>query len=527
MTSIRPTEVLPPLEDTAPRDAGVGLLPTQAVPLVSSSHPATVALPELTAPPPPSQPPYAVAPVAVVAPVPTGGEEAQALAALEPGSTFHGLKIHSRLGEGGMGAAYLASHPVLRMPLVIKTFKRSASGKIFHEAVLAGRVSSQHVVSVIDAGTQDGVPFIVQRYVDGIDLEELLHKQRTIGRRLPVNAVCRVIVDAAHGLHAIHQAGVVHRDVKPANLFLSGHGVAAIGDFGIAVERSFRGVSEPIVGTPHFMAPEQWTQAAVDRRTDLYALGATAHFLATNEPVFAGDSALQLGLAHATTRYAPPPARDPREAYLFATIERMLRKRPEDRFTSADHLARTLSVITEPMPVLRPHAPTEATVGDLGVRLVQGNLAEQEADVLVSAANSILVMDAGVARALVRAGGPAIEDEAVSQGPAAMGDVVWTAAGTLKARWVAHAVAALEGAICIQRCALRVLLGAESRRCHTVAFSAIGTGVGEVPMALGAKLVLEAVRTFASFEPEHVRNVRVVLYDQGAVDTWADVLASM
>ncbi len=501
MSTHQPTEMLPADEAKAAIDAAKSL-PLQA----------TEAFPELV-----------IAPASPVAPEPV----AEPPGAPEPGKTFHGLKVHSKLGEGGMGAAFLASHPVLRMPLVIKTFKVGAGEEIFREAHLAARVSSPHVVGAIDAGTEEGVPFVVQRYVDGIDLEEILKAQRTIGRRLPVEAVCRMVVDAAHGLHAIHQAGVVHRDIKPANLFLCGNGTAAVGDFGIAVESRSRGHDSRVVGTPHFMAPEQWNQSSIDRRTDLYALGATAHMLATNEPAFQGESAIQLGIAHVTAAYAPPPPRDPREAYLFAVIDRLLRKRPEDRYASADAVARALAVVTSAPAPVRQRDELRARAGDVGVELAFGDLSQHEADVIVNAANVSLVMDAGVASVLKRVGGEAIEAEALEKAPVAMGDVVWTGAGDLDAHWVAHAVAALDNAICLQRCTLRVLLEAEARRCESVAFPALGTGIGGVPMALGAKLLLEAVRTFSTLEPEHVREVRVVLYDPHAMETWSDVLQSM
>lgn len=99
--------------------------------------------------------------------------------------------------------------------------------------------------------------------------------------------------------------------------------------------------------------------------------------------------------------------------------------------------------------------------------------------------------------------------------------------GGPQARYVAHAIAALDGAICLQRAALRVLLGAEQRACATVAFPALGTGVGEVPMALGAKLLMETFRTFAWLRPEHVRTIRVVLYNDDALALWREVLRSM
>lgn len=467
-----------------------------------------------------------------VAPAPSPNDPAAAQGpptapSLEPGATFHGLKVHSVLGEGGMGAAHLVSHPVLRMPLVLKTFKTGAPAQIFREAHLAARVSSPQVVSVLDAGVEDGVAFVVQRYVDGLDLEELLHAMRAVGRRLPVDMVIRVLLDAARGLQAIHQAGVVHRDVKPANLFLCGSGATMVGDFGIATEALRREESEPLLGTPSFMAPEQWHQGTVDRRTDLYALGATAHLLATNDTPFHGASAAQLGVAHVTQSYAPPAPRDPREAYLFAVIERLLRKRPEERYDAAEAVARALEVLAEPGARLVSHGDDRAHVGDLRIELCVGDIAATEADVIVNAANWKLVMDMGVAAALKRAGGPALEEDAQKHAPSAMGQVVWTAAGALRARYVAHAIAARDGAICLQRATLRTLLGADARRCASVAFPALGTGVGEVPMALGAKLILETIRTFAWLRPEHVRTLRVVLFNDDAFALWREVLRSM
>jgi len=450
-----------------------------------------------------------------------------ATAGPQPGKDFHGLRVHSMLGEGGMGAAYLASHPVLRMPLVIKTFKCLAPTQIFREAHLAARVQSAHVVAVLDAGVEAEVPFVVQRYVDGIDLEELLRAQQGLGRPLPIDMVVRLLLDVTQGLQAIHQAGVVHRDVKPANLFLSGAGTALVGDFGIAVERTAVRTHGPVVGTPQFMAPEQWHQSVVDRRTDLYALGGTGHLLCTNRPPFHGESALQLGVLHVTETYTSPTPRDPREAYLFSVIERLLRKRPEERYPTAESVARALKVVVEPGARYMPRSDDAATVGEVSLELVVGDLAAQTADVLVSAANPLLLMDVGVARALREAGGDEIEEEATALGRGCMGDVLWTGAGKLPARYIAHAIAALDGAICVQRATLRVLLEAERRGCTSLAFPALGTGVGEVPMALGAKLMLEAVRTFAQLAPQCVRTVRIVLRDEASREPWRDVLHAM
>lgn len=450
---------------------------------------------------------------------------------LQTGGQFRGLKVHSLLGEGAMGAAYLASHPVLQMPLVIKTFKEHVETNIFSEAHLAARVTSPNVVSVLDAGYESSTPFIIQRYIDGIDLAELIEYLGQAGWRLPVNVTCRILIDAAKGLHAIHQAGVIHRDVKPANLFLHGNGVATVGDFGIAFDPAKEKSDQLTAGTPRFMAPEQWEHRPLGRYTDIYALGATAYLLATQNFPFEDQTLLALRDAHLQRPFIPPPAKEPGEAYLFSVIERALRKLPEERFSNAGEFARVLRIVAEPLPQIICTGTDEGRVGKTHIELVVGNLAEQSGDVIVNAANKRLTMGEGVANALRLAGGPALEQEVLSQmlahTPVPMGKVVWTGAGQLRAQWIAHAVAAIEGAICLQRATLRVLLEAEVRRARSVLFPALGTGVGEVPMDLAAKLMLEAIRTFAALEPRDVQTVRVVLYDEHGLARWRAVMNSM
>lgn len=423
-----------------------------------------------------------------------------------------------------MGAAYLASHPVLKTPLVVKTFVPTIDDP-FAEAHLAARVSSPHVVSAVDAGFEDAVPFVVLRYVDGIDLGELIDHTRAVRRTVPIGEVARILRDVATGLHAIHQCGVVHRDVKPRNLFLSGGGDALVGDFGIAVDRAL-GPEGQLAGTPLFIAPEVWRRESVDPRADIYSLGAAAHLLATGEVPFAGTME-ELARAHTKEDYVPPRSARPEAAYLFALIESMLAKAPVLRPPTCEHVARTLAPIATESPKVVLTSPTTAEIGATRVELYRGDIAEARGDVIVNAANWQMTMRVGVAEALRTAGGDAIQTEAVGGAPAAMGDVVWTGAGHLNARWVAHAVSALAGAVCLQRCTLRVLFEAEARGAHRVVFPAIGTGVGGVPMAQGASLVLAAIRTFAGLGVTGVDTIAIALLDDASLEQWATVLRGM
>src|SRR5262245_46767986 len=142
---------------------------------------------------------------------------------LARGQRIHDYEVWGRLGEGGMSEVWLAKHPVLCVPVIIKTLRKAiadAAGetgakRMVNEARLMARVVNPGVVRALDAGVDDGVPFLVQEYVDGIDLAELdLGRRRALGVGLPLWIVCHVMAEACQALQAAHQAGVIHRDVK-------------------------------------------------------------------------------------------------------------------------------------------------------------------------------------------------------------------------------------------------------------------------------------------------------------------------
>ena len=462
-------------------------------------------------------------------------EEVQVGAPPTAPRVFRGLRVHSQLGAGGMGTTWLASHPVLRVPFVVKRFQPQAATAeaLFREAAFAARANSPFVASVVDAGVEQGEPFVVQRYVDGLDLEELVRRFGALGRPMPLGVVVRAVADAARGLHAIHQAGVVHRDVKPANLFLSGGGETLVGDFGIAVEARAPSLGEGLAGTPPFMAPEQWDPLAperVDRHADVYALGVAAHRLATGAFPFVASDLRGYRDAHLTTLYTPPRSTEPRAAYFFAVVERALAKSPAQRWPNADAFARALATIAE-RPPFPERIEDGVRFGDLSVRLLHTDILEAverlQPQVVVCAANDALRMRAGVADVLRGAAGDAVELEAATHAPAALGDVVFTSAGQLKALWMAHAVAAVEGAFCLQRCVLRLCLEAEARGAERIVMPALGTGIGRVPHELAAKLLFEALRTFASLRPRVVRSVDLALVDQPVYDRFRGILAGV
>jgi serine/threonine-protein kinase len=444
---------------------------------------------------------------------------------LAPGSVFRGLRIRSLLGAGAMGNAYLASHTSLRTPVVVKLF-RVAGADPLAEAHLAARVVSAAVVPVLDAGVETGVPYVIQRYVDGIDLEELLGIHSAAERPIPVATLVRLAVDMFHGLAAIHTAGVVHRDIKPPNLFLAGSGEALVGDFGIAVDPNAARRPE-VAGTPMFIAPELWNGEAASPRSDLYSAAATLHLLWQRRPPFSATTMTELARLHCSEPYCPPTSTDPVGAYFGAVLARLLTKNPCERPESALGVARMLERIATPPPELRGHADGMARVGDLVVYLEQRDICTATTDVIVTAANEQLDMRKGVANSLRELAGDDLEREAKMSGPITMGQVVWTKPHGLSCKEIAHAAAALDGAICIQRAVVRTLFEAERRGHASITFPALGTNTGGVPHGLGARLVLEAIRTFAAFAPRHCRSIRIALLDPDAVAAWQTALVAL
>lgn len=441
------------------------------------------------------------------------------------GQEFRGVNIRNVLGTGAMGIAYLASHASLKMPVVIKLFRFTMEDPLV-EAHLAARVMSSAVVPVLDAGLENGVPYIMQRYVDGIDLDELLRIHNEADRPIPLQVLIRLGVDVFRGLSAIHVAGVVHRDIKPANLFLAGSGRALVGDFGIAVDPQ-KAHSGELAGTPMFIAPEVWNGEPTTPRADLYSAAATLHTLWQRKAPFDSLDVTTLATMHREQRYKPPESTDPTAAYFGAVLGKLLAKNVDERPATALAASRMIERMSRPAPEYRGHEDGFTRVGEVLIALEVRDICTARTDVIVSAANEELVMRTGVANALRQAGSDAMERDAMAQGPVPMGQVVWTRPYNLGCKEVAHAVAAMDGAICIQRAILRTLFESERRGYRTITFPALGTGVGGVPHGLGAQLTLEAFKTFAAFQPKNLRSIRVALPTPEAAATWGQTLLAM
>jgi Protein kinase domain len=269
---------------------------------------------------------------------------------LSAGDEFAGYRIERSLGRGGMGVLYLAVEPGLERHVALKLIApEAAADEVFtrrfaEESRIAALIEHPNVVPIYAAGEEDGIPFIAMRYVSGSDLGRRLARE---GRLEPA-AAAALLAQVGNGLDAIHAAGLVHRDVKPANVLLGDTGAgedhAYITDFGVARNVATEsGLTQTgrFVGTLDYVAPEQISGGAVDARADVYALGCLLFKLLTGEVPYPRDGEAARLYAHLND---PPPAPS-----LYATAvpmalddvaNRAMSKAPEDRYPSAGDLGR-------------------------------------------------------------------------------------------------------------------------------------------------------------------------------------------
>jgi predicted Ser/Thr protein kinase len=256
------------------------------------------------------------------------------------------------LGRGGMGLVFQAVDTQLERPVALKIMRPQYSAdpaareRFLREAKAAAAIRHDHIVTIYQVGEDRGTPFIAMEFLHGASLDRWLGR----GRPLTVPQAVRLTRETAAGLAAAHAHGLVHRDIKPGNLWLEApHGRVKILDFGLA--RSAKDdvhltVSGVIVGTPAYMAPEQARCLAVDHRCDLFSLGCVLYRLCTGRLPFPGDSAMAVLTALAVDDPPPVRALNPDVPPALAElIGRLMAKRPEDRPASAEEVALALRAI--------------------------------------------------------------------------------------------------------------------------------------------------------------------------------------
>ena len=265
-------------------------------------------------------------------------------------------------GSGGMATVYLAEDIRHQRKVAVKVLRPELAAtlgpeRFTREIKIAAQLSHPHILPVLDSGEADGYLYYVMPFIEGESLRERLNRQG----ELPVTEAVRILVEVTDALAHAHARGVVHRDMKPDNIMITGRH-ALVMDFGVA-----KAVSEAsghaamttagiAMGTPAYMAPEQAAaDPNVDHRADLYALGATAYELLSGRPPFTGRTAQEVLAAHVTQRPEAVTSRRPALPPALGTaIMRCLEKRPADRYQSAEELLAVLEPIGTPSGGMTP-----------------------------------------------------------------------------------------------------------------------------------------------------------------------------
>jgi serine/threonine-protein kinase len=249
-------------------------------------------------------------------------------------------QLSTVLGRGGMATVWRGVDERLGRRVAVKLLDRATADSAMlqrfdREARTAGGLTHPNIVGVYDVGTDNGVPYLVMELIDGTSVAALL-----AGGPLPIDQAVDIARQMCDALAAAHAQGVVHRDIKPANILLTTTGTVKVCDFGIArlTHQQQTDLTAPhtAIGTSAYMAPEQASGAAVDARTDLYALGCVMYAMLTGHPPFTGDNPLTVLWQH---QHQPAPAvaslRADAPADLDALIARLLAKNPSDRLATA------------------------------------------------------------------------------------------------------------------------------------------------------------------------------------------------
>ena len=262
-------------------------------------------------------------------------------------------EIVEKIGVGGFGTVYRGRDPFIKRTVAVKTCQsedEEIKKRFFREAELSGNLHHRNITTIYDFGVQDGIPYIVQEYLTGEDLDKMIKR----GDVIPLARKLEILMDVCEGLAYAHAAGIIHRDIKPSNIRILQDGAVKIMDFGIA--KSFQSESTLTqtgitLGTAAYLAPEQIRGEAVDPRTDIFSLGVLAYELLTGQKPFRGEHISTVLFKILNEKPDPVSRQNPEiPPSVDRAVEKAIEKSPPNRYESVTEFRRDLAAIVKQIP---------------------------------------------------------------------------------------------------------------------------------------------------------------------------------
>lgn len=264
-------------------------------------------------------------------------------------------KIIKEIGHGAMGIVYEAKDPLIDRIVAIKTInlqdltpeeKKEYEARFYLEARSGGRLSHPNIVTIHDLGESEGVPYIAMELMEGRELQNLLKSEQL----LPIKETLNIMIQVATGLAYAHEHGIIHRDIKPSNIMVLKGGLVKIADFGIARMDSWRlnTTHGKLLGSPHYMSPEQVSSHPIDQRSDIFSVGTLLYRMLSGQVPFSGNNthSITYKIVH---EEPPKPSSLIQEIpdMLDSIVIKCLSKNPDDRYQNAIELADDLRACQE------------------------------------------------------------------------------------------------------------------------------------------------------------------------------------
>jgi tRNA A-37 threonylcarbamoyl transferase component Bud32 len=331
------------------------------------------------------------------------------------GQTLGRYRVLEPLGRGGMARVYRAYHPQLNRYVAIKVLRSDLMDdedflvRFRREAQAVAALRHPNIVQVFDFDVQDELYFMVMELLEGDTLKTRLNDYRVRDEKMPAGEVVRVLLDVLDGLAYAHSEGMIHRDIKSANVLLTKKGQAVIGDFGIAqiVGSTRHTASGALMGTLDYMAPEQGLEGRSDARSDIYSLGIVFYEMLTQRTPFEADTPLAVLMKHVNDPLPLPRKIDPTIPESFERIVlKALAKDPDDRYHGAVEMAQALREAAEesgielPKRISLPLSFTTSEAPSESVAVFSGTAREKITDVEFAAHDTDAALGAKLAAEL-------------------------------------------------------------------------------------------------------------------------------